>query len=351
MDFEQNNGIEQPGPLEPPQPPGQIPPQYQQVQTLKKKSGWKIFWGIWLGLSVLANVVFFLMIIGLLAMVVTGKTDLITEEVVKAGDRSEKIAVININGIIDSATAKDVAEQLKHAQDDKRVKAIILSVDSPGGTISGSDQIYNEIINCRDISGKPVVAFMHNLAASGGYYVSAASEKIVAEPTVITGSIGVIMGYLVFEELFEEKLGISPVIVKSGEKKDWPSSFHMPNEEQLAYLDEKIIQPAFERFTQIVADGRSELSMADVERLADGSIYSAAEALEEKMIDEIGYFTDAVEITEELAGITNAHVVEYKRPFSLGSLFGAETKNIFKLNRKTLYELATPEVMYLWSIH
>ncbi|MBN1795424.1 MAG: signal peptide peptidase SppA [Sedimentisphaerales bacterium] len=351
MDFEHNNKSNEPGPLPPQQPGEYLSRPYGPPEPPKKKSGWKIFWGISLGLSVLGNIVFFLMIVGLLAFLVTGQTDIMTEKVVVTGDSSKKIAVIKINGIIDSTTAKDIIEQLQHAWQDNRVKAVILSVDSPGGTISGSDRIYNEIINYRDMTGKPVIAFMRNLAASGGYYVSVASDEIVAEPTVITGSIGVIMGYLVVEELLEDKLGIQPVIIKSGEKKDWPNSFQKPSEEQLAYLDKKVIQPAFERFTQIVADGRSELSMDDVMRLSDGSIYSADEALNEKMIDEIGYFEDAVSAAEELAGIKNAQVVEYKRPFSLGSLLGAEARSIFKLDRKTLYELATPEVMYLWSVH
>lgn len=351
MDFEQNNGTEQNKPIEPPQPPGSPAAVYRQMQRPEKKNGWKIFWGIWLGLSVVGNIVFFLIVVGLLAVVVTGKTDFVTEKVLISGNKSTKIAVVNINGIIDSATAADVVEQLHHAEKDTHVKAIIISVDSPGGTISGSDRIYNEILNCRNMSGKPVTAFMHNLAASGGYYVSAASEKIVAEPTVITGSIGVIMGYMVFEQLLEDKLGISPVIVKSGEKKDWPSVFHKPDETQLAYINNKIIQPAYNRFTQIVADGRNDLSLADVKKLADGSIYSANEALENKLIDKIGYFADAVKTAEELAGISNAYVVEYKKPFTLGTLFGAQAKSIFKINRKTVYQMATPDVMYLWSIY
>jgi len=227
----------------------------------------RLFWGITLVLSVLVNIVFFLIVAGLLAILVTGHADMITEKVLVKGPGDKKIAVVRVNGIIDSAAARDIVEQLKHAQKDEYVRSIILSVDSPGGTISGSDQIHNEIINCRD-SGKTVVAFMHNLAASGGYYVSVASDKIVAEPTTITGSVGVIMGYLVVQELLENKLGIQPVIIKSGRKKDWPSSFAKPDEQQLQYLDEKVIQPAYERFMQIVADGRSELSPEDVNRLA-----------------------------------------------------------------------------------
>ena len=159
------------------------------------------------------------------------------------------------------------------------------------------------------------------------------------------------MGYLVLQDLLEGKLGIEPVIVKSGTRKDWPSSFHKPSEEEYRYFEDKIIMPAFERFKQIVADGRSELSIDDVNRLADGSIFPAEEALEEGLIDEIGYFDDAVAVAMELAGLEDAQVVEYQRPFSFASIFAGQSKTMFKLDKNTIYELSTPRVMYLWSIH
>jgi protease-4 len=291
------------------------------------------------------------MIIGLMAVIVTGKTDIITEKVLVHGPRAKKIAVIRVQGIIDSAMARDIIEQIEYAQNDHRVKAIIINVDSPGGTVSGSDQIHNAIVKYRNDYEKPVVGFMQNLAASGGYYISVATDEIVAEPTTITGSVGVIMGYLVLQDLLEGKLGIEPVVVKSGRRKDWPSSFRKPTEEELLYYREKVIDPAFNRFKQIVADGRKELSMEDVTRLADGSIFPAEEALEEKMVDELGYFNDAVTKAKELANLYDAQVVEYRRPFSFASIFGAETNAIFKLDKNKLYELSTPQVMYLWSIH
>ncbi len=330
-------------------PPTQMP--FQPLPPPKKKRGWGIFWGILLGLSVFANIVFFLMIIGLMAILITGQADVMTEKVLIDGPRTQKIAIIRVHGMIDSDNAEDVLEQIKHARKDQHVKALILNVDSPGGTISGSDRIHNEIIKYRDEKSKPVVAFMQSLAASGGYYVSVATDEIVAEPTTITGSIGVIMGYLVLQDLLEGKLGIEPVIIKSGQKKDWPSSFHKPSEEELKYFEEKVITPAFERFKEIVTDGRTGLSSEDVERLADGSIFSATEALSEKLIDEIGYLDDAVIKAKKLAGIEKAQVIEYKRPFAFATLFGSKAQGIFKLDKNAIYELSTPQVMYLWSIH
>jgi protease-4 len=351
MDYQDNNNVS--GHIEG-TGEGSVPRQQVPVQAApppKKKSGWGIFWGILLGLSVLANIVFFLMIIGLMAVVVTGKADVITEKVLLSGPRTQKIAVIRVDGVIDSERAQDVVEKIQHAKKDRHVRAIILSVDSPGGTVSGSDQIHNEIVKYRKEKARPVVGFMQGLAASGGYYISVASDEIVAEPTTITGSIGVIMSYLVLEDLLEGKLGIEPVIVKSGERKDWPSSFHRPSEEELKYFEQRIITPAFERFKNIVADGRGELSIEDVNRLADGSIFSADEALSAKLIDQIGYFDEAVSKAKELAGIEEAQIVEYTRPFSFAGIFGSEAKRVFKLDKNTIYELSTPQVMYLWSIH
>lgn len=314
----------------------------------KKRSGWRIFWGIVLALSVLANIALFLLLVGVVAMFAVGEEGMLDEEVIHEGPRTSKIAVLRLEGVIDDEQARDVAKQLRRAREDKHVKGIILRVNSPGGTISGSDQIYNEI---RYKTDKPVVAFMQGVAASGGYYASVACQKIVAEPTVITGSVGVIGGYLVLAELLEEKLGIQPVIVKSGPKKDWPSSFRAPSEEEIQYLQDKLIRPAYERFVQIVAEGRKELlTLSEVRKLADGSIYGAEEAKEEKLIDEIGYLDSAIEQVKALAQIEKAQVIEYRKPFSFTDLLSSRSGKIHRIDKSTLYELGTPQLLYLWTL-
>ncbi|MHC4293212.1 MAG: signal peptide peptidase SppA [Planctomycetota bacterium] len=316
----------------------------------KKGRIWRVLFGIFFSLSILGNVFLFLMLIVLAAIVTSGSAGLLRENVLIKGPSTSKIVVINLRGMIMGQAARDIREQIEAASENRYVKGLILRVNSPGGTISGSDQIYHEILQYRQETGKPVVAYMEGMAASGGYYTSVACDKIIAEPTTITGSVGVIMSYFVMEELLEMKLGIEPVIIKSGLRKDWPSSFQKPTEEQLKYLDEKLIQPAYERFVNIVADGRPTLSIDDVKRLADGSIYGAQEALDEEMIDGIGYFEEAVEMVLSMAGISNAQVVEYQRPLSLMSLLGYQNKRGFKLDKKTLYELVLPEVLYLCDI-
>jgi len=349
MDIEQNNNdmeSNQPVPSEPIYEASRSSP---TMRTARKRSGWRIFWGVILVLSVLANILLFILLLGVVAVFATGQKDIFAEEVIQKGPRTNRIVVIRVQNVIDGEQAQEVYSQLKAARQDKRVQGLILRVNSPGGTISASDQIYNEIRKYRDETGNPVVAFMQSIATSGGYYASAACDKIVAEPTAITGSIGVIMGHFVFQELLEEKLGIQPVIIKSGLKKDWPSPFESTTQEQRQYLQDKLIDPAYDRFAQIVAHGRPSLTLDDVKRLGDGSIYGAAEALDEKLIDEIGYMDEAIELVSSLAGIKKAHVVEYRRPFSWSSFLNSRSKNVLKIDRTTLYELSIPQVLYLWT--
>jgi len=351
MDFEQNNNMSEPTQPQPPQP---IPPPVQGTPTTverpKKRTGWKIFWGIIFTLSVLANIILFLMLIGVLALFATGQRGVFTEEVIQAGPRTSKIAVIKLQGLIDNERAGDVHRQLKRARGDKHVKGLIIRVNSPGGTISGSDQIYNEILKYRRETDQPVVAFMQGVAASGGYYVSVGGDKIIAEPTAITGSIGVIFGHFVLQKLLEDKLGIEPHIIAAGDKKDWPSLFGPFTDEQQEYLKERLINPAYERFVSIVDRGRPSLTLADVRDLADGSIYGAEEAHDEKLIDKIGYLDEAIETAKSLAGVDEVQVVEYRKPFSLASLLDARSRNVLKIDKMTLYELSAPQLLYLWTI-
>ncbi|MHC4395727.1 MAG: signal peptide peptidase SppA [Planctomycetota bacterium] len=350
MDFDENENRGEPSGAQPSGPGPQPAPLGPAVTPIRKKhTGWRIFLGIFIGLSVLANIFLFFMLIGVLAFVATGPKGVFAEEVVQEGPRTSKIAIITIGGIIDSRQSQDMYKQLKEAKKDRRIKGLIIRVDSPGGLVSSSDQIYNEIRKWREETEKPVVAFMESIAASGGYYASVACDKIVAEPTVITGSVGVILSYLVVQELLEEKLGIEPVVVKSGERKDWPSMFETPDEEQLQYLDDKLISPAYERFVAIVAEGRASLTVDDVKRLADGSIYGADEALAEKLIDAIGYLDDAIEQVKSLAGIEEAQVVEYHKPFSLAGFLSSRSKGMLNIDRATLHEFSTPQLLYLWS--
>lgn len=317
-------------------------------QTGGKGVGWKIFFGIILGLSIMANLLLFAALVGSVIAFAVDKSEYFIEKVLEEGPAANKIAVIRIEGIINNKLSEDVSRQMKAAKKDKTVKAVIFRTNSPGGGIAASDRIYDEICRFRSETGKPAVAFMETIAASGGLYTSCACDKIIAEPTTITGSIGVIMGHLVLQELFEQKLGIKPVIVKSSARKNWPTTFEPVTEEQIAYLNDKLIMPAYERFVNIVAKSRKDmLTVEQIRALADGSIYNASEALGNKLIDEIGYIQEAIALAKSLANIADAKIVEYEKPFSFEKLLGAQT--LFKLDRDSLLELTTPQLMYLWD--
>jgi len=352
MDFERDNNLSgptEPRPIEPSSGPGAS---RQKMEPPRKGAGWRIFWGIVLALSVMANIALFLMLIGVVAIFATGQRGLLTEEVIREGPARTKIAMISVEGLIYGNVSSDVYRQLKAARRDKHVKGVIVRVNSPGGTISASDQIYKEISKFREGEKKPVIAFMQGVAASGGYYTSVACEKIIAEPTTITGSIGVISLYFVVQELLEDKLGVLPVTIKSGQKKDWPSSFRAPTPEEIQYMQDKLITPALDRFVKVVAEGRkAKLTLDDIRRLADGGIFGAQEAVEEKLIDEIGYLDDAIELAKTLAGIDKAQVVQYRKPFSLTDFLSYRKSNLLKIDRKTLYEFSTPQILYLWSAY
>ncbi len=358
MEFERDQDISKP--VEPQKldaagfpPPGPVQGSAASPEPRKRGSGWRILLGILLFFSVVANVGLFLVLIGMMFVFsATGSRPGLNEAIVREGPSSSKIAVINVQGVIEGNLAADVERQLKAAAKDRRVKALILRVNSPGGTISGSDGIYNAVKRFQRENNKPMIAFMQGVAASGGYYASVACEKIMAEPTTITGSIGVISWWLVVQELLENKLGVVPVTVKSGLKKDWPSSFRAPTEEELAYMDERLIQPAFERFLEVVVKGRaSVLGPDEVKRLADGGIYSAAEALKEKLIDDIGYLDDAVESIKTMAGIKKARVIEYRKPFTLADVLTYGKSSQLKLDKSTIYEMSSPKVLYLWTAY
>ena len=323
----------------------------QQADAPKpRRRPWRIFLWIVLAMSIIANFFLLVMLIAAAVVFATGQKDFFQESAVREGSFRNKIAIVNLEGIINGNLSDDVRRQIRMAADDNSVKAVIVRTKSPGGTVSASDRIHHEITKFRAGTDKPVVAFMQAVAASGGYYTSVACDKIIAEPTVITGSIGVMSNHFVVKELFEDKLGISSVVVKSGPRKNWPSIFEETTPEQKQYVMDKLIAPAYERFVDLVNDGRGMLTRLEVRELADGSIYGAPEALEKHLIDQVGYMDEAIALAESLAGIENAQVIEYERPFSFSSMmFSAKSKSIWKMDRDTLREMAVPKLMYLWD--
>jgi protease-4 len=245
----------------------------------------------------------------------------ITREVVREGTGDAQVAVVPVSGLIFSGsgagraggTAEWVVDALEAAAEDERVKAVILEVDSPGGTITGADLIHRQVELTRE-GGVKVVAFFKNIAASGGYYVSAPADRIVAYPTAITGSIGVILQTFNVAGLFE-KLGVEAITVKSGEYKDIGSAFRAPTDEERAIL-QSVADEAYERFVGVVAKGRG-MSVEDARAVADGRILTAKQAEAAGLVDALGSFDDAIAAAEEVAAVTDATVIRYGRMPSL----------------------------------
>jgi protease-4 len=249
------------------------------------------------------------------------------ELIIEPGTRgsNKKIAVITLRGLISTSIPGNVAEsmvddlrwQLAQARDDNSVRAVVLEVDSPGGEVTASDMIYNAVVKTR--AKKPVVVYMDSLAASGGYYVSCGGQYLMANPTSITGSIGVIIQTLNYEQLFN-KIGLASVVFKSGKFKDMLNGARPITPEERDYI-QSFVMKTYEQFLGIVAKER-KLS-ADTLRngIADGRILSGRDALDVKLIDGLGQIEDAYAKAKELARASDAGIVRYGPPFSLSRLF------------------------------
>jgi len=336
---------------------GPTGPTDSQPAPRRRGGAWAVIATILLALSVVTNGVLLLTVIGLAAgfsaSLAGGVTEAeLIERVVQKGPAANKIAVIRVEGIIDEAMADALLKQIERAADDPRVKAVILRINSPGGGLTASDMIYHDLTTYLADAHKPIIAAMDSVAASGGYYVACAADRIIAQPTTITGSIGVIAQLFFLQGLMQDKLGITPVTLKMGEQKDWPNMFGDAglSEDQREYLMKSLLEPGYERFVDVVAEGRG-MDRDRVLPLATGRIFMADEALDVGLVDEVDYFDRAVEAAMEAAGIKEARVIEYVEPFSLSRIFGLGVKagEALDLAPEKLASLASPKVMYLWT--
>ena len=210
---------------------------------------------------------------------------------------SDKIALVKLEGLM--ITADSVVEELNDYAEDSSIKAIVLRIDSPGGGVVVSQEIYNAVRNARK-EGKKVVASMGTVAASGGYYVAAAADRIVANPGTLTGSIGVKMEFANIEKLLE-KIGVKGMVVKAGEYKDVGSPFREMSEQEKKLLQD-VIDDVHSQFITAIAEGRN-LQEAEVRAIADGRIFTGRQALDLKLVDQLGDLSDSIKVAGELVGI------------------------------------------------
>ena len=208
----------------------------------------------------------------------------------------EKIGIVEILGVI--SNSDEILNHIKEFRENETVRAIVLRIDSPGGVVAPSQEIYSEIL--KTVSKKPVVASMGSVAASGGYYVAAAADKIVANPGTITGSIGVIMGYTNFEELLK-KIGLAPVVIKSGKYKDMGSPTREMTDEEKKIL-QQFTDQVHHQFINAIVSGR-KMDRSVVESIADGRIMTGETAKSLGLVDKLGNLQDALTLAGTLSGI------------------------------------------------
>ena len=281
------------------------------------------------------------------------------------GEKKEKVLLIPINGFISDAPRREffqpkpsmvqeIVSQLQRAEKDKNIRAVLLKIDSPGGSTTASDILYHEILAYKNRTNVKVVAVMMNLAASGGYYVSLPADVIIAHPTTVTGSIGVIFIYSRITGLME-KIGVDVEVSKSGKNKDMASPFREPTEEERRML-QNITETLGKRFVNLVVKYR-KLPPDKTDKISTARVFLPEEALALGLIDEIGYLSDAISKAKFLADLPeDAKVVVYRRTeYPDDNLYNPSTSS-HGIRNIPLFDLGIPKDLshlrtgfyYLW---
>ena len=278
-----------------------------------------------------------------------------------------KVAIVDIQGLISDEAesgllrppgenpASLLTEKLDLAARDPKVKAVVLRINSPGGTVTASDIMYQEILRFRTTTNKPVVAMFLDVAASGAYYAACAADEIVAERTTVTGSIGVIMQTVSLAGALQ-KLGVKTDAITSGPMKDAGSPLREMTAAERTYF-QGIVDNLYQRFVEVVKAGRPKIEAAALPTIADGRVYTAPQAMECGLIDHMGTLRDAFAIAKGRAGVKVANGVLYGRPLSWkGSVYadapddrGGLTVNLLSINGPRGWT-STPRFLYLWTL-
>jgi protease-4 len=293
------------------------------------------------------------------------------EEQVLEGKGRSKILLLDLDGAISFEEETDeleltrmpskvafFREALRKAEEDSDIVGMIVRINSPGGTVTASDTIYHEIMGFRQKTKIPVNAYIMELGTSGGYYVASASDRIIASPTAITGSIGVIAMRFNMEGLFS-KIGVSEETYKSGPKKDFWSPFRPSTAEEQKMLQD-MIDKLYARFVGVVYANRQKLlTEQEVKALADGRILTAGEAFETRLIDQVSYLDEAIDSMKKALNTEQARVITYLRPKTFKSniysqnpkmpLRGPQVINLISINGEELSLFKGMQFMYLWK--
>ncbi|WP_100011315.1 signal peptide peptidase SppA [Lentibacillus sediminis] len=283
-------------------------------------------------------------------------------EVVEEGSPANKIAVMRLNGVIQNTTGSPLntatynhtrfLDMMETAAEDPTVGGIILRVNTPGGGVVESAQLHDQVVEIQETYEKPVYVSMGNTAASGGYYLAASADKIVAHPGTLTGSIGVIMQSFNVSEL-ADNIGIDMNTIKSGEFKDIMSPTREMTEEEREIL-QTMIDDMYADFVQVIVEGR-DMTEERVRELGDGRVYTGSQALEQDLVDALGNLEDTIAMMKEEQGLENAQVVEYSQGLGLNQFLGGAVQAFTGANPdidnviEMVRESHTPRAMYLYS--
>jgi protease-4 len=257
---------------------------------------------------------------------VSSSTKLVEEEV-QPGKGGAKIAIIHVEGMLMNARTGGFlqpgenavslfAQQMNKAADDKNVKAVVIRVNSPGGTVTASDLMYETINDFREKTKKPVIAATQEMAASGGFYVSCAADQVVVHPTSVIGSIGVIFSTFEFAQLMD-KIGVRNEAIKSGPLKDMGSPFKALGSDERKVMQD-MVDDYYARFVDIVKTRRNVTSAETLKLVTDGRVFTGTRAVELGLADRTGNLDDALDLARELGKAPGAKAVLYKRPYGYG---------------------------------
>jgi len=284
----------------------------------------------------------------------------------EGGFASAKVVLVDVDGILANREEFSLfgegenpvsffVEKLDKAAADSAVRALILRINSPGGTVTASDLMHAEILHFKTRTGgkRPVVAVLMDVAASGGYYLACGADEIVAHPTTVTGSIGVIMQMVNFADTMA-KLGIKADAITSGKMKDAGSPLrHMKPEEREVF--QKLVDQFYDRFVKVVAEGRPKVTEQKVREIADGRVYSAPQALELGFVDKVGTLRDALADVKARINARRVRVVTYHRPLGwkpniyAQEPVGPPQVNLVNVNLPKLWPYWEPQFLYLWA--
>lgn len=278
---------------------------------------------------------------------------------------SDKIAIIDVDGLMINRNRGGLmqagdnpvslfAEKLDRAAADRNVKAVVLRLNSPGGTVTASDIMYHSLREFRRKTSKPVVASVLGLGCSGAYYLACGCDGIIAQPSSVVGNIGTVFQTFSVAGTMD-KIGVKAVAIKSGELKDIASPLHDLSDAERKVL-EGIIQDLYQQFLTVVREGRDAIREQDIQGLADGRVFLAGEALKAGLIDRVGYISDAIGWAREMAGVQKSGVVIYHRPSSYKpNEYGLATSRAGALGPLINVELpdwlssGPTQFLYLWQ--